>query len=562
METVNDSELILKLNNGVSQFRTIDFARLRYRGVPGKKRCDLKTAKLLNRDNTVRRWFAFFKNTNDYRDTTKISYFNELIKYVRVCDLERIDFESEVAIVVFERHLVEQVRLGKINVNSARKSYAATKNLMTRVVETSEAWFSQYALFRADYNPTRSYSDKELAALLRVLHALFKCLHRGIFDNSHVNQHIGCKTIQFVYEGTLVDITSPLTKYFCCAFFLFSYFTCGNSTTILNVTTNKKNETDDILFEHSVLKARANKYVCISIGDNGTLDVPKYALSFFRKLLQASLKCSAAQHLFFKEKKGEIKPLEYTDVANFSAWLQQAFELKTDDNKKLKPLNTKFRASGSMRYFNATGSEIKTAFFLGNTPQVLKRHYSTGNKNENDSQLKSAALTLENAVRCSDIETAKHKTRSDMDVEVLPYEDFLAKYSSSSAQKTPLGTGCKSPFSEQVEKYRRKMNSLGDETFAQSLSCADLTNCFFCKNQVIIETIEDIWCLLSYRETIKESRQNHLSNSQFDKNYSELLEQIDSILFSVSSVTRRNAEKKLLSFGRHPLWSDELNQFY
>ncbi len=290
--------------------------------------------------------------------------------------------------------------------------------------------------------------------------------------------------------------------------------------------------------------------------------MPKYALSFFKKLLLGSAKCSATQHLLFRKKKGKIEPLEYTDTANFSAWLQDAFELKTDGNKKLKPLNTKFRASGSMRYLSATGSEIKTAHFLGNTPQVLKRHYATGNKSENDLQLKSVAFTLENAVRCSDIETAKHKTRSDMEVEVLPYEEFLSKYSSFNAQKTALGTGCKSPFIGQVEKYRRKMTSTNDKNFVESLSCADLTNCFFCKNQVIIESTDDIWCLLSYRETIKESRQNHLSNAQFDKNYSDLLEQIDSILFSVSSAIRRHAEKKLLSFGRHPLWSDELNDFY
>jgi hypothetical protein len=325
------------------------------------------------------------------------------------------------------------------------------------------------------------------------------------------------------------------------------------------VKVDNDKDNNDIWFEQSVLKPRANKFVSISIGDNGTFHVPKYALRFFENLLKLSKELSLSRHLLFQSKSNKVAPLEEMHISTFSKWVQSTFHLKDDNGNLLKPTNRKFRASGSYRYLMLTGSEIETSILLGNTPQVLKRHYSSGNEGENNHQLMATALTLENSIKCSGIEEAKKQTRLELDVEILPYEEFLGKYSATLGQKTSIGTACKNPHTDQAKKYQRKMNFNPKSFEVQNLACSDITNCFFCKNQVIIEDIDDIWCLMSFKQSVLDSKEVHINEDQFQKNFSKLLSQIDLILYKINPVIRRKAENKLNSIGRHPIWPEDIN---
>lgn len=111
-------------------------------------------------------------------------------------------------------------------------------------------------------------------------------------------------------------------------------------------------------FEQSVLKPRANKYVSISIGDNGTFHVPKIALRFL------SSYCSLVA-LFFgspfalANQRDHIAPLEQGHIQTFSKWLYETFDLKSDDGEPLRPMASKFRASGSCRYLAKREIQLK-----------------------------------------------------------------------------------------------------------------------------------------------------------------------------------------------------------
>jgi hypothetical protein len=196
---------------------------------------------------------------------------------------------------------------------------------------------------------------------------------------------------------------------------------------------------------------------------------------------------------------------------------------------------------------------------LGNTPHTLNKHYSSGNTVENEKQLLAATYTIEGVAKCSDINQAKEHAKKALGIEVLPYEDFLNKYSDSNGQKTVLGTGCKNAFSAHVEKYRRRNHFNPKDFVVDHLACSDIHNCFNCENQVIIESVEDIWCLLSYRESIKDSKVYHLNEQHFSNNYSDLLASINRIIFTIHPKVKRLAEKKLENEGRHPLWPDGIN---
>ena len=552
--------LTIRLRTGIDQYFTYDFTRLFYKGAAFKK--DFGSAFSANRDDDVLRWYRFFNETNEYSDLTKQSYLRDFALFVRHCDSKMLLPESAEAVESLERHLIEQVRIEKMNVNSARKQISCIKKCLEKLGNPSSSWFSSYSLFRSEANPTESYSDQELTTLIKIIYRFFNQLSKQILDEpdkymqAATNKRVGT----FIYQGFTHDVTTPVTKCFSAAYFLLAYYTWGNTTVLLNMTKPKEKIYEDgIWFEQSVLKPRANKFVSISIGDNGTYHVPKIALRFFEQLLKLSAVVSLNNHLLYQVKAGKVAPLEQNHIQTFSKWIQRTFSLTTDDNKPLKPTASKFRASGSYRYLAKTGNAVETSLLLGNTPRTLNKHYSSGNTIENETQLLAATYTLEGAAKCSSINQAKEYAKKELGIEVLPYEEFLSKYSDSNGQKTVLGTGCKNVFSSHVERYRKRNHFNPKDFIVDHLACSDIHNCFNCENQVIIENTEDIWCLLSYRESIKDSKVYHLNENHFSNNYSRLLDSINRVIFTIHPKVKRLAEKKLKNEGRHPLWPEGIN---
>lgn len=552
--------LAVRLRTGIDQYFTYDFTRFFYKGVPFKKQ--LESADTANRDDDVLRWYRFFDEANEYSDLTKQSYLRDFALFVRHCDSKRIIPESAEAVESLERHLIEQVRIKKMNVNSARKQISCVKKCLDKLGNPSSSWFSSYSLFRSEANPTESYSDQELTTLIKVIHRFFNQLSKQILDepNKYMQAATNKRVGTFRYQGFTHDLASPVTKCFSAAYFLLAYYTWGNTTVLLNMTKPKeKIYKGGVWFEQSILKPRANKFVSVSIGDNGTYHVPKIALRFFEQLLKLSTAVSLDNHLLFQVKAGKVAPLEQNHIQTFSKWIQSTFSLITDDNKPLRPTASKFRASGSYRYLAKTGNAVETSLLLGNTPRTLSKHYSSGNTVENETQLLAATYTLEGVAKCSGINQAKEYAKKELGIEVLPYEEFLNKYSNSNGQKTVLGTGCKNVFSSHVERYRRKNHFNPKDFIVDHLACSDIHNCFNCENQVIIESIEDIWCLLSYRESIKDSKVYHLNEKHFSNNYSQLLASINRVIFTIHPKVKRLAEKKIQNEGRHPLWPEGIN---
>jgi len=553
--------LRLRLETGIATTSVIDFNRLRFLGVPIRQ--NISKSINANRDGSVYRWYNCFKSDNEYADRTLHGYIQDFIKYIRVCDRHRVEPESESAVILWERHLVEQVRLNGMKVNSARKLISSIKTILRLLNQESKSWFSAHSIFRSEINPTKSYSDKELVQLLKIFYPMFRQLSKQIIKNPglYLSDSSRKKNAIFVYKSHTIKVSGAINKCFSVAYYLLSYFTLSNCSSLLKMVKVERNENSEyIWFEQSVLKPRANKFVSISIGDNGTFHVPKYALRFFEQLLELSNIVSTNNHLLSQLTNNQVRPLESQDLSAFSKWFQTTFSLKDDNGDLLKPTNRKFRASGSYRYLMLTGSNIDTSILLGNTPQVLSRHYSSGNEGENNNQLLATALTLENSVKCSDINSAKEQTKKELNIEILPYEEFIGKYAGTQGQKTAIGTACKNPHSEQTDKFQRKMNFNPKSFPVKNLACSDISNCFFCKNQVVIEDVDDIWCLMSFKLSIIDSKVFHANEDQFQKNFSEVIKKIDLVLFKVNPVIRRKSENKLNLIGRHPMWPEDINR--
>lgn len=556
----------MKLKVGIAKYQYFDFNRYRYFNVPNK--LALAKGQFANRDEIVVRWFRVLNNSHDQSDNTKHGYVNDLAKYVRFADLHKLQIESKETASRWEQHLIEKVRLGSMHVNTARKLNSSIKCLFKLLELPVKKWFSSRGLFRSEVNPTEGYSDKELKTLLRLLYPLFRQLHRQIIESPDVHMKAQPRDYTAIVnlQGKKIEVAGALTKCFALGYFLMSYFTWGNMTTLLKMKKfSEKNLSKGLVYSQSVFKSRANKYVTISIGDNNTQHVPKHALSFIEKLLQLSRAVNANDdHLFFQVSRGKRAPLESYHIRSITNWLLECFNPLDERNQPLRPLAKRFRSSGSARYLDVTGDTVGTAFLMGNTPQTLNRHYTKGSPIENQKQLQAATHTMEAMVKCSDLSESKEYAKKLLDVEVLPYEAFLEKYSRvhNEPQKTVIGSGCKKPYGNEADIYRKKMNFSPKTLDVDHLACADILKCFSCPNQVIIEEVEDIWCLLSFKEAINDSIRDHLNSAQFIKNFKDLIDKIDFAIFSVDPAIRRKATNKLKKEGRHPIWPENINYLF
>ncbi|MEM0514067.1 hypothetical protein WCN91_01200 [Pseudoalteromonas sp. YIC-827] len=555
-------DLKLKLNVYGNKFVYPDFERFRYKGVP--KVFELRKSTLLNRDVQVIKWFQAFKANTEYTDPTLSSLFRVFTKYVSICDSIPVNPESKEGISVFEASLVHNVRIGAKSSNSAKRELSSLRTIMKMLDHPVDEWFSKFKLFRSQINPTQAYSEPELKKLIKILQELYFQLSKQIQTSpkKHIRAGKREKYANFSFNNIDVPVHGAITKCYCAAYFLLAYYTWANASTIRDMDIPKasqKKGQQGKWFVQTTLKKRANKFVTIELGDNLSADIPKHALNFINDLITLTRTLFPTSNKLLHQCIDRVsQPLCPYHIRSNMNWLINTFDLTDDNGQELRPEAKRFRATGSANYLALTGNSLETSMLLNNTPDVVRKHYSRGNESENNAQLQATANTLENAIKCGDIDKAREQTLEQMNLEVLPYDEFVNRYAKSgNGQKTPLGTGCKDPFDNHGDRFRRKASI--DSVDLSHLACADLLNCFSCPNQVLVEEVDDIWCLLSFYEALEDAKEDHLNMSHFKNNFERVLNRIKQVLFSIDLKVRRQAERKLHTVGRHPFWPDTLN---
>ena len=555
-------DLKLKLNVYGNKLVNIDFQRFRYKGVP--KVVELRKSTLLDRDEQVIKWYQTFKANTEYTDPTLNSLFGAFTKYVNICDSIPVNPESKEGISAFEAHLVHKVRIGAKNSNSAKGELSSIRTIMRMLDHPVNEWFSKFKLFRSQINPTQAYSDSELRKLIKILQELYFQLSKQIqispkkYIRAGRHEQHAC----FSFNNINVPVYGAITKCYCAAYFLLSYYTWANASTIRDMDIPKASQKkghQGKWFVQTALKKRANKFITIELGDNLSTDIPKHALNFINDLITLTRTLFPTSNRLLHQCIDKAnQPLCPTHIRSNMNWLINKFDLTDDNGQELRPEAKRFRATGSASYLALTGNSLETSMLLNNTPDVVRKHYSRGNESENNAQLQATANTLENAIKCGDIDKAREQTLEQMNLEVLPYDEFVNRYAKPGhGQKTPLGTGCKDPFDSHGNRFRRKASI--DSGDMSHLACADLLNCFSCPNQVLVEEVDDIWCLLSFHEALEDAKEDHLNISHFKNNFERVLKRIKQVLFSIDLKVRRQAERKLHTIGRHPFWPDTLN---
>lgn len=561
-----DNRLSISLRNGNNAIQRMDFNRFRYAGTPSTRSILSGDVTLANRDVIVIRIFKTITEREEVASSTKMGAFRAMLNLLAFCDQHELTPLTKEGVIGYLNHLNARQRCGEIKDSAVVQQRAALSSVLQWLELPARDWLFSIASPRKTQSvSTKGYSDEDLKQLLPLLRGLFKQLYQQYIADPerHIQAPLTVSTMTFEWKGSQYAVYGGINKLFCSAIFLMSYYTWANASVLYQLkrphTVSQK--LSDEWHQMPAFKRRAFKTITVEIGAHGRLDIPKYALQFFDQLLNASRLLNPNPDGWLLPSVnfvGQVTMMSGAVINDFKLkWLSKYFPMTDARGERLWPVIRRFRATGGQLALAQKGV-MNAALLLDNTPDVVKRAYSSGNPHENNLMNRDTSHTLEQAVRDRQgVAKAKEKVRETLKVNVLAYEAYI-QYATPPA-RSANGSYCKDQNGSKAQRFSTHARQRGLLKEGERLACADLLGCWGCEHQVLVETLDDVWCILSFREHIIESSYLHLDNKHHQNNFGDILTNIDARLKLLNPKIVRQAENKMAKNGRHPLWPDEAN---
>lgn len=199
----------------------------------------------------------------------------------------------------------------------------------------------------------------------------------------------------------------------------------------------------------------------------------------------------------------------------------------------------------SIAHKNGVEAAIKRS---GSSSAVVKRHYSEGSELDSNQALGGVAASIAtvalSGLNQESVGDIKKRLYDSYNIPILNVDDDVKS-------NTPMGTYCKQPTLKSTFSKKSEKRKLG------LLTCADLLACFSCSSAAVIDSADEVWNFLSFRERLLEGRIFSIDKKHYAKNFNEVLAKIEIIIgrFSQDNVTA--AKQKLNMEGVHPFWDED-----
>lgn len=480
--------------------------------------------------------------------------------YLKWCDNQNIQAFTQYSLARYMSYLNNQVMIGEIKNVTYTGKRSLMVSLFTKFLALPHSYFNNVVVRNCnDSEPFEAYTRSDLNQLLPFLRTLFKQTHRQFINNpeKHISAKKHVPTMIFQWKNKQYSLCAGISKMMCAATYLLAYYTYANTSDLLKLKQPSSASTTigELWYTMPAFKRRAFKTIYVEIGGH-ELEIPKYALDFFDKLLSASKRilsegdnATLLQTAFLNN----ARPLKPVELHSFSkVWLEKHFSFTDQAGRSLRPLISRFRETGAQLTAYYQG-DFANNIMLNNTPNTRKKHYSSGNKITNNGMMQDALSIREEQIKNK---VSLKEAQTNLGIKVLVIE---AEYKTNLPQlsRTPNGGSCKTPFGEKSDKYTRKARQQGLVKEGERLACADLLACFGCPEQVIVQSVSDIWCLLSFKACIEESLYLHLDAAHYRKNFEKVIKFIEEkILPQINKMILKQAQVKLDDEGYHPAWND------
>jgi len=539
-----------------------DFNRLLFNNLPSSKELQQSNQfKFADREAIIFQLKDSFSEKIDEGVSHESLYgiYVEASQYLRWCDKESELAFTQRSLEGYMGHLQTRVMLGELKSNTYKNRRSNMVTLFSRYIDLPHYYFNNVVIMdNSDRESYESYTQSDLKQLLPFLRRLFNQTYSQFIEDpdKHIHAHKRSPTMIFEWQGREYKLCSGITKMMCAATYLLAYYTYANTTDLfrLKQPNNASISTGETWYTMPAFKRRAFKTIQVEIGEH-ELEIPMYAMTFFDKLLNASRIISTNEEATLLQTiaSRKVQKLQTAKLQSFlKMWVEKHFSFTDQMGRRLRPSISRFRETGCQLTSYHQG-EMVNNLMLNNTPNTRKRHYSEGNKLVNNGMMQDTMSIREEQVKSG---VSTQQAQKNLRIEVLVIEEEN-KINLPNLSRTSNGGSCASPFGEKSQKYTKKAQTHGLAKEGERLACADLLGCFGCPDQVIVQSVSDIWCLLSFKSCIEESLFLHLDVSHYKQNFENIILFINQkILPNINKQILRKAQTKLDDDGLHPAWDD------
>ncbi|HHC6514022.1 TPA: phage integrase N-terminal SAM-like domain-containing protein [Vibrio parahaemolyticus] len=555
-----DSELCFQLNTESNN--SVDFNRFLVKHFPATKKLQqggqFKDADRLGFVHQIKARFGE-KIEEGYSYNTLYSHYRKLSQYLRWCDLNNAIAFTQDSLEGYMSHLHTRVMQGTMKRSTYKKHHSGLLVLFRDYLDLPSSYFNAITVLDdSDTESFEAYTRSDLNQLLPFLRSLFKQTYRQFIESpeTHIKAYKNKSTMTFEWKGQTYNLCGAISKMMSAGAYLLSYYTYANTSDLFQLSQprNASTSAGETWYTMPAFKRRAFKTIQVEMGEH-ELDIPKYAMRFFDHLLNASRLISTDENATLLQTVVAQKatPMKSATLNDFlRGWVEKHFTFTDQTGRRLRPLISRFRETGAQITAYHQG-EMMNDIMLGNTPNTRKKSYSEGNRITNNGMMQDAMSIREEEIKRG-VNTKQAQTNLGIDVLVIEEEN---KINLPDLSRTPNGGSCATPFGEKSEKYTKKALKQGLLREGEKLACADLLGCFGCPSQVIVQSLSDIWCLLSFKACIEESLYLHLDASHYRHNFENIVTFIDeNILPNIDRKLLKQAENKLDDEGYHPNWDD------
>ena len=381
--------------------------------------------------------------------------------------------------------------------------------------------------------PVTPYEQKDYRELIRLLFKTHRQAYKNLFGSNFSGYITGNKS-SLPFSG----FHEVLSIFMESSYYLISRYSAWTDGTIKGLmVADVEFESSNGEWVHLKSQKPRSNYKDVKTTLSGQSSIRKTGYQLILDILNVSkhFNINSERLLFRLTNNDEVKPLKLNKKLKIFI-LNEIPALESLNSQKIR--ETEINISHERGFKSAV-------LRSGSTSSVVKRHYSNGSSKENNRQLSNVTNAIMDVAKSNTNDISPDELKSQL------RESYRIPVLTDNKSNTPMGTRCQIPQTQSEFSKKSLKRNLG------TLSCADLTLCFGCRHAAIIDSVDDIWNLISFKESLTNGRMFSVDKSHHDKNFKLIIAKIDIAIERCQQNHVKSAQEKYDNEGPHPFWSGD-----
>lgn len=222
--------------------------------------------------------------------------------------------------------------------------------------------------------------------------------------------------------------------------------------------------------------------------------------------------------------------------------------------------SSRFRKTKSDILMRVTQDVYLVSISLNNTPKIVRAKYAHGLESDHEKSLNASMKAKFDIAKGEDIESSINKAKYDV-ADILDdydYKKLRANQNRTNESRTPLGVRCQDNTKGSTNIIKKMLDKSGIAINSNEEVCTDFLSCFECDEHALVAGVDDIWLMLSFKDTLEGLKQTPSINSLPKEKFTKLNNTIEFIIdrFKDKAIENFKLATELHKESAHPLYAN------